>query len=182
LRASSICSSICALSSSEACRRRRRSRFRARALHDLEDAALDIDAALDDAEHLVARAEHALEQVELEVEKLVNALLGVVLEIEEVDDGHVDLLAVAVAAPDALLDALRVPGQVEIDDQRAELKVDAFRAGLRSDQDGSCGRGTLRRRRPSCPPSSSRRRRPSLCGAPASPERSPCSAGRCSAR
>ena len=109
--------------------------FGAGALHDLENAALDIHAALDHAQHFVARAEDAFEQVELLVEKLVDALLGVVLEVQEIDDGHVDLLAVAVAAPDALLHALRVPRQVEIDDQRAELKVDAFRAGLGGDQD-----------------------------------------------
>ena len=62
-------------------------------------------------------------------------MLGVVLEIEEVDDGHVDLLAVAVATPDALFDTLRVPGQVEIHEERAELKIDTFGPGFRGDQD-----------------------------------------------
>ncbi len=69
------------------------------------------------------------------IEKLVDALLGAVLEVQEVDHSHVDLLAVAMAAADALLDALRVPRQIEIDDQRAELKVDAFRAGFRRNED-----------------------------------------------
>ncbi len=50
------------------------------------------------------------------------------LRFQHVHDGDVDLLAVAVAAANPLLHALRIPGQVEIHDQRAELKVDAFSA------------------------------------------------------
>ena len=46
--------------------------------------------------------------------ELVDTAFGMILEIEEVDDCNVDLLAVAMAATDALLDALRVPGKVEI--------------------------------------------------------------------
>ena len=38
------------------------------------------------------------------------------------------------AAADALLDPLRVPRQVEVDDQRAELKVDTLGGRLRGDQ------------------------------------------------
>ncbi len=40
-------------------------------------------------------------------------------------------LSVAMAATDALLDSLGIPGEVVIDDQRAKLKVDAFGARLR---------------------------------------------------
>ena len=47
------------------------------------------------------------------------------------------LLPIAMAAADALLDALRVPGQVVIHHQRAELEVDALRAGLRGDHDAA---------------------------------------------
>ena len=65
----------------------------------------------------------------------MNARFGVVLPVQEIDDGHVDLLAVTVAPPDALFDPLRVPGQVIVDKQGAELKVDAFGAGLGRDQD-----------------------------------------------
>ncbi len=39
------------------------------------------------------------------------------------------------AAADALLDALRVPRQVVVDDQRAELEVDAFGAGFGGNHD-----------------------------------------------
>jgi hypothetical protein len=90
------------------------------------DPHLEIDAALDRAEHVVARAEDALEQVELLVEQLEDALVGLVLPVEEVHDEDVGLLAVAVAAADALLDALRVPRQVVVDDDGAELEVHAL--------------------------------------------------------
>ena len=87
------------------------------------------------AQHLVACAEHAAEQLELLGEQLVDALVGSVLLVEEVDDDDVVLLAVAVTAADALLDPLRVPGQVVVDDQRAELQIDAFGGGLGGDHD-----------------------------------------------
>ena len=45
------------------------------------------------------------------------------------------LLAVAVAAPDALLDTLRIPRQVIVDHKRAELKVDAFGASFGCNHD-----------------------------------------------
>ena len=43
------------------------------------------------------------------------------------------LLTVPVAAPDALLDALRVPREVVVDDQRAELKIDPLCGSLGGD-------------------------------------------------
>ena len=109
---------------------------RAALLVDADDALLEIDAGLDGAEHLVAGAEDAVEEPELLVEKLVDPLVGGVALVEEVDDDDVELLAVAVAAADALLDALRIPGQVVVDDQIAELKVDALGGGLGGDHDG----------------------------------------------
>ena len=48
----------------------------------------------------------------------------------EVDDQAVVLLAVAVDAADPLLQADRVPGDVEVDHHPAELKVDAFAGRL----------------------------------------------------
>ena len=80
---------------------------------------------LDDeiGEHFVARAEHPLEEPELLREQLVNALVGRVVSIEEVDDQHVVLLPVTVAAPNPLLDALRIPREVVVHDDRTVLKV-----------------------------------------------------------
>jgi hypothetical protein len=65
----------------------------------------------------------------------VNALLRLVAKVEHADHGHVDLLAVAMAAADTLLHSLRVPWQIEIHQQRTELQIDALGAGFRRNQD-----------------------------------------------
>ena len=48
--------------------------------------------------------------------------------IQKVDDYHVVLLPVAVTPTDSLFDPLGVPRQVIVNDQRAKLEVDSFRA------------------------------------------------------
>jgi hypothetical protein len=53
---------------------------------------------------------------------------------DEVEDEAVLLLAVAVDAAHALLQAHRVPGDVVVDHQPAELQVDALAGGLGGDQ------------------------------------------------
>lgn len=105
-------------------------------LDDLQDLLLEVYALFDGAKNLVAGTEHAVEQAEFLVQQFVDALLGLVLLVQEVDHGDVDLLAIAVATTDALLDPLGVPGQVEVDQQRAELKIDAFGTGFGGDQNG----------------------------------------------
>ena len=109
---------------------------RAALLVDGGDALLEVHARFHRAEHFVAGAEDAVEQAELLIEQLVDALVGGVLLVEEVDHHHVELLTVAVAAADALLDALGVPGQVVVDHQIAELQVDALGGGLGGNQNG----------------------------------------------
>jgi hypothetical protein len=84
------------------------------------------------------------EEAELFGEQLQHAAVGGVALVEEVDHHHVVLLAVAMTAADALLDALRVPGQVVVEDQRAELEVDAFGGGFGGQQDGRRRRGRPR--------------------------------------
>ena len=59
--------------------------------------------------------------------------IGVIPFINEVDNYHIVFLAIAVAAADALLYALGIPGQVIVDYQGAELQVDAFGGGFRGD-------------------------------------------------
>ena len=108
---------------------------RAAVLVDRHDAALEVDARLDRAEHLIACAEHAREQAELLVEQLEDANVGCVRAVEEVDHYDIVLLAIAMAPPDALLDPLRVPGKVVVHDHRAELKVDPFGRGFGRDHD-----------------------------------------------
>ena len=63
----------------------------------------------------------------VDAKKLVEALRNVA-GCQEADDGDAALLAVPVDSPDALLDALRVPRQVVVDDRVAELEVQAFGA------------------------------------------------------
>ena len=84
---------------------------------------------------VVRRVEHLAEQIELLAQDLERQALRLVVARDEVDDGDVALLAVAMAAPDALLDALRVPRQVVVDDRLAELEVQPLRAGLGADED-----------------------------------------------
>src|SRR5207248_1747888 len=67
-------------------------------LVNLGDAALEVDAALQRAQHLVRGAEDALEEAELLREQLEDALVSGVGAVEEVDHDHIVRLAVAVAA------------------------------------------------------------------------------------
>ncbi len=108
---------------------------RAAALVDGGDAFLEIDARLDGPQHFVAGPEDALEERELLGQQPEHALVGLVVPVEKIDHYHIVLLPVAMAAADALLDALRVPGEVVVHHQRAELEIDAFRAGLGGDHD-----------------------------------------------
>ena len=117
---------------------------------------LEVHAGFDGAEDFVTRAEHSLEQLELLREELEHALVGRVLPVQEVDDDDVVLLAVSVAAADALLDPLGVPGKVVVDDERAELKVDAFRACFGGNHDLADARGSNRPAPTACPRSSTR--------------------------
>jgi hypothetical protein len=84
--------------------------------------------------HVVGRVEHGPEEVELLAEDFKCEPLRFVILCNEVDDGHPITLAVAVAAADALLDALRVPRQIVVHDGVAELQVQALGARLGRDE------------------------------------------------
>src|SRR5438034_10788913 len=58
-----------------------------------------------------------------------------IVPCDEVDHGDIPLLTVAVAAPDALFDPLRIPRKVVVDYSLAELKVQPFCASLRANKD-----------------------------------------------
>ena len=105
--------------------------LRAALLVDLPDARLDVDGVCL-AQHLVAGTKHIVEELELRAEQVEHAHIGIVAQVDEVDHHHVVLLSVAVATANALLYALRIPGQVVVDDQRAELKVQALGSRLGS--------------------------------------------------
>ena len=108
---------------------------RAAGLVHVGNAALDVHAGFQCPENLVRRAKDTVKEPELLTEEFVHALVGLVAAVQEVDHDHVVLLAVPMAAADALLDPLGIPRQIEVDDQRAELEVDALGGRLRSDQD-----------------------------------------------
>ena len=109
----------------------------AAALVDGRDAFLEIHAGLDGAEHFVAGTKNTFEEFEFLGQKFEDPLVGGVFAIQKIHHHHVVLLAIAMATADALLDALRVPGQVVIHHQGAELEIDALRARLGGDHDAA---------------------------------------------
>ena len=86
-------------------------------LVDLGDAAFKVHAAANGAQHLVAGTKHTLKELKFLCQQLVHAPVGGVAVVHKVDHHHVVLLPVAVAAANALFDALGVPRQVVVDDQ-----------------------------------------------------------------
>ena len=56
--------------------------------------------------------------------------MRLVVPSDEIDHGDIALLAVTMAAPDALFDSLRVPRQIVIDNGLAKLQVQTFCARL----------------------------------------------------
>src|SRR3546814_5986880 len=69
------------------------------------------------------------------LQQLIHAGVSFVASVDEVDDDYAMLLSVSVTATNALFDALRIPGQVVVDDGGAELKVDSFGSRLGFDHD-----------------------------------------------
>jgi hypothetical protein len=85
-------------------------------------------------QHLVAGAQHRPEQIQLLAQDLEGQPLRLVVPRQEVDHRDVAVLPVAMTAPDALLDPLRVPRQVVVHHRVAELQVEPLGPGLRRDQ------------------------------------------------
>jgi len=106
-------------------------------LVDGKDALLEVDPRLDAAQDFVGGSKDTAEEAELLDQELEDPAISLVPLVQEVDDHDVVLLTIAMAAPDALLDALGIPGQIIVHDQRAELQVDALGRGLGSQQDGA---------------------------------------------
>jgi len=96
----------------------RSARLRPDVHHDLLEAALVLQAAHDHV-HL---ADDQFKHIQLAVEDLQDIILNRALG-REIEYLHRAGLADAVDASDALLDALRVPGQVEVEHETAELEV-----------------------------------------------------------
>lgn len=68
-------------------------------------------------------------------EQFQHPPVGLVPLVQEVDDHYIVLLTVPVTSADTLLDTLRIPRQVVVDDQGAELQVNTLRGRLRGDHD-----------------------------------------------
>ena len=47
--------------------------------------------------------------------------------VEKIDDDDIAFLTIPMASPNALLDSLRIPRKIVIDNEIAELKIDSFR-------------------------------------------------------
>src|SRR5258708_32210548 len=73
--------------------------------------------------------------MQLLLEDFEQACIGRVPSVEEVDHQYVALLAVPVTSTDPLLNALGIPGQIKIDDQVAELQVEALGPCLGREED-----------------------------------------------
>ena len=74
--------------------------------------------------------EHRAEEVQLVAENLKKKTFGFVVFGDEVNDRDVVCLTVSVAPSDSLLDPLRIPRKVVVDQSVTELKVQSFCAGL----------------------------------------------------
>ncbi len=99
------------------------------------DALFKVYARLDGAKHLIAGAKNATEELKFLVQELVDSNVGRIGLVQKVNDDDIELLPIAVAAADALLDPLRVPRQIIVHDEIAELQVDTFRGGFSRDHD-----------------------------------------------
>ena len=86
-------------------------------------------------QNVVGRVKHSAEQIQLLAQNLEGQPMRLIVPSNEIDHGDIALLAVPMAAPDALLDALRIPRQIVVDNGLAELQVQPFCAGLRANKD-----------------------------------------------
>lgn len=108
--------------------------LRAALLIDLPDTPFKIDGVCL-TENVVGCAEDVVKQMELILQQIENADVGIIALINEIDNDDVAFLPVTVTAAYSLLDPLRIPRQVIIDDKRTELKVETFRRSFRGDHD-----------------------------------------------
>ena len=107
--------------------------LRAAALINSGNAFLKINTGFNTAQYFVACPEDPVKELEFLGKQLVDALVGGIALVEEIDHHDIVLLSVPMTASNALFDALRVPGQVVVDDKGAELKVDPFGSRFRGD-------------------------------------------------
>ena len=100
-----------------------------------DDALLEIDTRLNRSKYLIAGTEDSIEEFEFLIQELIDPNVCGVGLVQKVHNHHIELLPVTMAAANALLDTLRVPRKVIVDDQIAELEVDTLGGGFRSNHD-----------------------------------------------
>src|ERR1700694_3791735 len=83
---------------------------------------------------MVGRVEHFTEQIQFLAQNFERQSMRLIVPGDEVDHGDITLLAVPMTAPDALFNALRIPGQVIVDNRLAKLQVQPFCARLGTDE------------------------------------------------
>ena len=108
---------------------------RAALLVDIDDALLEVDARLDRTQYLIAGPEDTLKELELLCKQLLHANIRCVRPVRKVHHNDIELLAVAMATAKALLNPLRVPRKIVVDDQIAELKIDPLGRCFRGNHD-----------------------------------------------
>src|SRR5436189_4445250 len=74
----------------------------------------------------VRAVEHLAEQIELLAQNFERETLGLILARQKAHHGHSSTLAVAMDAPNALLNPLRIPRQIVVDQRVAKLQVQAL--------------------------------------------------------
>ena len=87
----------------------------------LGDFPFKIHTGFQSAENLIRGTEHAIKQSEFLGEQFIDTLVGCVLSVQEIDNNNIVFLPVSMAASDALLNALRIPRKVIVDNQAAKL-------------------------------------------------------------
>ena len=100
-------------------------------LIDRDNALLEVDARLNRSKYLIAGAENSIEEFEFFIQELIDPNVCGVGLVQKVHNHHIELLPVAMAPANALLDTLRVPRKVIVDDKIAELEVDTLGGGFR---------------------------------------------------
>ena len=96
----------------------------------LDKTLFKIYSTLNGTKHLVTCSKHTLEELEFFRKELKNTQISSVFTIQKIHHHDIMLLAVSMTTANSLFDALRIPGQVVINNQGTELEVDPLGACL----------------------------------------------------
>ena len=104
-------------------------------LVDIGNPFFEIHSRFNGSQDLVACPKDPFEELKLFGEQAKDMLVGFISFIEKIDHDDIVLLSVPVTAADALFDTLRIPREIVVHHQGAELEIDAFRPRFRGDHD-----------------------------------------------